>query len=190
MKRLNLRDVGALLLFLVYLSLIALGMVSCSARKSQVEISKEVKKNVVVDNSVLEKKSETNVKETTTTKVYDKNETVTEETIYQPEDPTKESFIIEKDGTKVVLNNTKKTVKKTIQKNNTQSEIKSDSEIKQKEASKDKKAIKRVDESKTYKKQKEVKKGAFPWYYIVLIIGVIVLIFWLFRKYKDKIWWF
>jgi len=190
MKRLNLKDIGIALVLFVYISLIALGMMSCSARKTQTEINKEEKKEVVVDNSVLEKKSETNVKETITNKVDDKNETVTEETVYEPKDESKESFIIEKDGTKTILNNAKKTVKKTTQKNNTQSESKVDSEITQKEASKDKKAIKLTDESKTYKKQKETKKEAFPWYYWVLIAGVIATAIWLLNKYKDKIWWF
>lgn len=189
MKRINIKDVGIALLLFMYISLVALGLMSCGARKSKVDISKEDKKEVVVDNSVLEKKLETNVKITSTTKVDDKNETVTEETTYQPEDPTKESSIIEKDGTKVVLNNTKKTYKKTTQKNNTQSEIKDDSEKSQKEASKDKKAVKQVVESKTYKKQKETKKEGFPMYYWALIVGVVLLIIWLFKKYKDKIWW-
>lgn len=164
-------------------------LVSCGARKSNVDITKEENKSVIVDNSVLEKKSDTNVKQTSIVKIDDKNQTIVEETTYQPEDPTKEAIIVDHDGKKIVLNNSKKTVKKTIQNNNTQTDSKFDSETKENKASKEQKDVKGTSESKTYKKQKETEKKAIPWYYCVLGLGVIIFIIWLFKKYKEKIWW-
>ncbi len=190
MKRITLRDIGIGLLLLVYVSLIALGMVSCGARKTDKQVSKEQTENEVVDNSVIEKESESNVKTTVVTKVDDKDETVTEETTYQPEDPTKEASIIDENGNKTVLNNTKKTTKRTTKKNNTQSELKADSETKQKEAVKDKKAIKVFSNTDVVKKASKTERDAVSmWNWLWLLIPIAVVI-WLLRKYKDKIWWF
>lgn len=190
MKRITLRDVGIVLLLFLYVSLIALGLVSCGARKTDKQVSKEKTESNFVDNSVTEKDSESNVKENVVIKINDKNKTVTEETTYSPEDPTKEAYIIEKDGTKVVLNNSKKTYKKTIQDNNTKSELKADSEINQKEAVKEEKDIKVSNNTTVIKKSSKTERDAVSmWNWLWLLIPVAVLI-WLFRKYKDKIWWF
>lgn len=190
MKRINLKDIGIVFLFLLYISLIALGMVSCGARKTDKQITKEKTEINVVDNSVTEKESESNVKENVIIKIDDKNKTVTEETTYSPEDPTKEAYIIEKDGTKVVLNNSKKTYKKTTQDNNTQSELKADSEIKEKEAVKDKKDIEATTNTNVVKKASKTERDAVSmWNWLWLLIPAAFII-WLFRKYKDKIWWF
>ncbi len=189
MKRLTLKDVGIALMLFAYLSLIALGLMSCSVRKTQTKISKEESKVSIIDNSTIDKKSESNVKETKVVTVDDKNETVTEETTYEPEDPLKESFLIEKDGTKTVFNNLKKTFKKTTQKNNTKSESNAKSEITQKEAVKEVKKIKLDSDTEKYNKSKLTDKKAYSWYnwlWLLIPIGVII---WLFRKYKDKIWW-
>lgn len=166
-----------------------LSLTSCGARKSSVEIAKEENKSIIIDNSVLEKKSDTNVKQTSIVKVDDKNQTIVEETTYQAEDATKEAIIVDQDGKKIVLNNSKKTIKKTIQNNNTQTDSKVDSEIKQNKASNEQKDIEGTSESKTYKKQKDTDKKAIPWYYWVFGLGIIIFIIWLFKKYKEKIWW-
>lgn len=190
MRGINLKTIVIGLLFLLYISLIALGMVSCGARKTDKQVSKEQTESKVVDNSVTEKQSESNVKENVVIKIDDKNKTVTEETTYSPEDPTKEAFIIEKDGTKVILNNSKKTYKKTTQDNNTQSEIKSDSETKQKEAVKGKKAIKASVSTEVVKKSSKTEREEISmWNWVWLLIPIVAII-WLLRKYKDKIWWF
>lgn len=190
MGRINLKDIGIGLLFLLYISLIALGMVSCGARKTDKQVSKEKIENDIVNNSVTEKQSESNVKENVVIKIDDKNKTVTEETTYSPEDPTKEAFIIEKDGTKVVLNNSKKTYKKTTQDNNTQSELKSDSEAKQKEAVKDKKDIKSSTNTDVVKKSSKTERDEVSMWNWAWLLIPIAFVIWLLRKYKDKIWWF
>lgn len=94
----------------------------CGARKVTIHKSKEETKTETVDNSVIEKQVDTNVKKTFETKVDDKNETLTKKTTYEPQDVTKEASITESDGKKTVLNNTKKIVEETVKKNNTKTE--------------------------------------------------------------------
>lgn len=175
MKKLNI--IYGLLFFTLLVS-----MCSCGARKVNKTQSKEETTQTVTDNSTVEKKSETNVKTTKTVNVDDKNETVTEETIYEPKDPAIESFIIEKDGTKVVLNNTKKTVKKTTQKNNTQTNKVENSETKQNDAFKEQKSVKEVVEYKKENKSKETKKENFNWLSLWWIYIIILCLLYFFRK--------
>lgn len=166
-----------------------MSLTSCGARKVDKQVLNEETETKIVDNSVSEKESESNVKTTILTKVDDKNETVTEETIYQPEDTTKEAVIIDENGKKIVLNNSKKTVKKTTQKNNIKSEYKYDSEIIEKEAFKDKKDIKALSNTNTIKKESKIDREAvsmWNWLWLLIPVGIII---WLFRKYRDKIWW-
>ena len=92
-----------------------MSLTSCGARKVDKQVLNEETETKIVDNSVSEKESESNVKTTILTKVDDKNETVTEETIYQPEDPTKEAIITDENGKKTILNNSKKTIKKMLE---------------------------------------------------------------------------
>lgn len=176
-----------ILLVSLFFALIAMGLISCGARKVNKEHSKEETKSEVVDNSVIEKQTHTNVKTTTTVKVDDKNETVTEETTVSPEDNTKEAFIIEKDGTKVVLNNTKKVYKKTTQKNNTQSDIIKNIDEVKKEAVKEQKSIKQVNTSKKENSVKKVDKKAFNPLNLFWLIIPIALIYFLYRQYKKYI---
>ena len=164
-------------------------LTSCGARKVDKQVLNEETEAIIVDNSVSEKESESNVKTTILTKVDDKNETVTEETIYQPEDPTKEAIITDEEGKKIILNNSKKTIKKITQKNNSQSESKSDSQIIEKEAIKDEKDIKASSNTNTVKKSSKTDRDAVSmWNWLWLLIPVVIII-WLFRKYRDKIWW-
>jgi len=152
----------------------------CGARKVNKDKSKEETHIEQTDNSVTEKQIDINTKTTTTVNVDDKNETVTQETIYEPSDNTKESFVIEKDGTKVILNNVKKTVKKTTQKNNTQINKIGNSELVQNNASKEQKAIKEVVEFKKEIKHKDSEIKNTPWYYFaigfVIVIGIIYFV--------------
>lgn len=176
-----------ILLVSLFFALIAMGLISCGARKVSKQASKEETKSEVVDNSVTEKKIDTNVKTTTTVKVDDKNETVTEETTYSPSNPEKESFVIEKDGTKVILNNVNKTVKKTTQKNNTQTNKVQNSETTQNNAFKEQKDVKQVNTSIKKENSKQVDKKQFnPFVLIISIIGVLFLlylIYWLYKKF-------
>lgn len=181
------KKILAILIFLVFIALCGLGLTSCGARHVEKERSKEEIKSEVVDNSVIEKKTDTNVKKTIETKTDDKNETVTEETTYTPEDPTKEAIIIEKDGTKTVLNNTKKTYTKTIKKNNTQSQTNKYVDSVRKDIEKEKKSIESKYEAKKESSAKEVDKKKFnPFVLIGSIAGVLLLlylIYWLYKKF-------
>lgn len=160
-------------------------MCSCSARKVNKQSSKEETKTELTDNSVTEKQTETNVKTETTLKVDDKNESVTTETTYSPEDPAKEAYVIEKDGTKVVLNNVKKIVKTETKKNNTQTELVNKTDELKKEAEKEQKAVEQVNTSIKENKSKKVEKEPFNWRIIVWSLIAIAVIYYFYRKYKN-----
>lgn len=178
------KTIFKILLISLFFALIAMGLISCGARKVNIEKQKEETKTEVTDNSVTDTKIDSNIKETTTVKTDDKNETVTEEISYTPADPEKESFIIEKDGTKTVLSNIKKTVKKTIQKNNTQTQKSGNSEFMQKEAVKEQKSVKQVNTSKKENKSKQTERTAISWYWYLLLIIPIGIIYYFLKRYK------
>lgn len=140
---------------------IMFSLISCGTRKVAKSETKEETKTELTDNSTIEQQSGSNIKTTTAVKTDDKNETVTEETTISPEDNTKEAFIIEKDGTKTVLNNVKKTVKKTTQNNNTQTNKTENSEIKQNSGSKEQKAVKQTNTSVKKENSKQADKKQF-----------------------------
>jgi sensor c-di-GMP phosphodiesterase-like protein len=162
-------------------------MCSCGARKVSKSETKEETKTESTDNSIIENKSETNIKTETTVKTDDKNETVTEETTYTPTDPTKEAFIIEKDGTKTVLNNAKKTVKKTTQKNNTQTNKTENSEIKQNSVFKEQKAVKHTNTSVKKENSKQVYKKQFNHFGIAFIGTLIIFIGYVIYRFYKKL---
>lgn len=169
---------GCLLFVFIY------SMCSCGARKVNIEKQKEVSHTEISDNSLKERKTDTNVKTTTTVKVDDKTQTVTEETILEPADNTKESFVIEKDGTKTVLNNTKKTVRKTTKNNNTQVVSNLESAENKNEVFKEQKAVERKESSKKEIKRKETDRKAIPWYYYAIGIVVIGIIYYGLKKFR------
>lgn len=160
----------------------------CGARKVSKEQSKEQTKTETVDNSVIEKNVDANVKTTIETKVDDKNETVTQETIYEPSDNAKESFVIEKDGTKVILNNAKKIVRNTTQKNNTQTSADTKKEEVKKESDKEQKVIKHFEITKKESILKESKRSGAKWYsywwIYLIILGVLYFLFKRFRIFE------
>jgi len=178
------KKINIIYICLVYVLLFS--MCSCGARKVNKEHSKEEIKTESVDNSVIEKQTDTNVKTTTIVKVDDKNETVTEETTISPADNTKEAFIIEKDGTKVVLNNTKKVYKKTTQKNNSSTSANIAQVQIENKASKEKKNIEQKEVSTKEVKAKQVDKKQFnPFVLIMTGIGVLVLLYVIYILYKK-----
>ncbi len=164
---------------------LALMLFSCGARKVSKESSKEDIKNEVIDNSVIEKQSESNIKETTTVKTDDKNEIIIEETTYEPKDPSKESFFIEKDGSKTVLNNLKKTTKKTTQKNNTKSQLENNVSESKKEGFKEQKAVKHINESKKENSVKAIDKKQFNPFQLLWLIIPLLIIYIAYRKYNK-----
>jgi len=175
------RSTSILLLIITYAIIIS----SCGARHVKKSESKEETKNELIDNSTIEKKSGTNVKTTITIKADDKNETVTEEMTISPEDNAKEAFIIEKDGTKTVLNNAKKTVKKTTQKNNTQTKKIGNSELVQNSVIKEQKSVKAVVVAKKQENSKQIdKKELSPFNLLWLLIPVLI-IYVFYRIYKK-----
>lgn len=172
---------------IIYLCLCAVllySACSCGARRVIKESTKEEIKAELVDNSVTEKQTDTNVKTTTTINVDDKNETVTEETILEPADTSKESFVIEKDGTKVVLNNAKKIVRKTTQNNNTKTELVNNIDELKKEAVKEQKAIKQKEVSVKENSSKEIERKVIPWYYFIIVLAVLGIIYWILKKFR------
>lgn len=176
------------LLISLFFALIALGLISCGAIHVKKEQSKEKIKSDIKDNSVTEKQIDTNVKTTIETKIDDKNETVTQETVYEPQDNTKESFVIEKDGSKVVLNNAKKIVRHTSQKNNIQTELVRKTDELKKDSQKESKAIEVKYEAKKESKAKEVEKEQFNpiSYYIGFAIFIIILgiAYFVFKRFR------
>jgi len=158
---------------------------SCSARKVQKSVSKEETKSTVTDNSKTELVIDTNVKTTTTEKTDDKNETVTEETEYAPQDASKESFVIEKDGTKVILNNVKKIVRKTTQKNNTVTASNTESQESKKKSITEQKSARQVLDSKKENSSKQIDKKAFSPFNLLWFLIPIGIIYVFYRIYKK-----
>lgn len=158
---------------------------SCGSRKVQVEKQKEETKTEITNNSYSERSFSENVKSETKIKVDDKNETVTTETTYRPEDPTKEAYIIEKDGTKTVLGNSSKTVKTETKKNNTQINTAEKKEEAKQADSKQQNNIEMSKEEKKELKQKETENTRIPvWYWITGLV-ILVIIYVSYRIYKK-----
>lgn len=179
------KNIFKFLVSLLAIALISL-LFSCGARKVNKSQSKEETTTEISYNSTTENKSETSVKTTATVNVDDKNETVTEEIIYEPKDETKESFVIEKDGTKLVLNNAKKTVKKTTQKNNTVVSSNSEHASIENSTSKEQKSVKQINTTKKETKAKQVDKKQFnPFVSICIVAFGLILLWCIYRFYKK-----
>lgn len=154
----------------------------CGSRKVQIDKQKEETKTEIMDKSVSETKTTENVKTETKTVVDDKNESVTTETTYKPEDPTKEAYIIEKDGTKTVLGNSSKTVKTETKKNNTQTNTEEKKEEAKQADSKKQNNVSISQEAKQESKQKEVEKSQFNWLSLWWVYLIILGVLYFFRK--------
>jgi type IV secretory pathway VirB10-like protein len=103
--------------------ILGFAMNSCSAKKTdKTKTSEEIKTEIVAETDI-KKSEESNVKKTENTIVDDKNETITKETIYEPIDHNKPASVIDPDGRKTSLNNSKKTTRETTKKNNTKTGI-------------------------------------------------------------------
>lgn len=168
---------------LIFVFLVA--MCSCGARKVNKKSFKEETKTELIDNLVTDKQTETNIKTETKIIVDDKNESVTTETTYSPEDPTKEAYVIEKDGIKVILGNSKKTVKTETKKNNTQTTALETKEEVKKDVYKERKDVVEVTEAKKENSSKEVKKDTFNVFNLLWLLIPIVIIYIFYRIYKK-----
>jgi hypothetical protein len=168
---------------------IGLVLIGCSARKTQTEIIKEESNVVNSDNSIVDEKSETNVKQISTVAVDDKNEIFSKEEVYEPIDSDKEASIIDSNGNKIILNNSKKTTKTITRKNNIQTKMNSNLDSKRNNASNEQK---KINQTSTYKKNNKVKfvdKKTFNWFNLLFLIVPLALLYYLFKKYREKIWW-
>jgi len=188
-----------LILFILFLSL---NLTSCGARKTESK-SEEIKEqsqiktnSQVVDTSTLNENLKTNTSTESTTKIDDKDETVVKETTYEPKDISKPAIITDENGKKIVLENVKKTTKETIQKNNkkTDNTLKSDVvssvDTKLKKESKNNSVIdnKKSTESKLDTKETDKKPfNVMNLLWLLIPIGLIVIVYWVWRKYKSVI---
>lgn len=124
---------------------------------------------------------------------------IIEETVtYEPIDKDKPAYVINKQGKKIELNNSKLTEKKTVSNNKTASNEKSNIQINaKKEAAKQSEASQKA-AAKKAADQLNIKRESGGWSVVFwLVIGLIVAI-WLIWKYgrfpwlekiKSKIWW-
>lgn len=173
-----------ILLIGLFFSLIALGLISCGARKVNKESSKEETKVDVVDKSVIEKQSDSNVKQTTVVTVNDKNEVISTEETISPIDNTKEASIIGSDGRKIILNNSKKTTKTETKKNNTQTSATENKDEIKSDNSKQQNNIQKSEEKNIEKSVKNVEQKQFNWlslWWLYLII--IAILYFIGRKF-------
>jgi len=171
-------------IILTVISLIWL-LLSCGSRKVNKEHSKEETKTEQIDNSITEIQSESNIKQTTTLKVDDKNEIVSKEDTFEPIDPTKEASIIDENGKKTILNNSKKTSKSINQKNNTATSKEILQVETKKEAITEQKAVKQVNTSKKENSSKAINKKQFNPFELLWLIIPLLIIYWAYRKYKN-----
>lgn len=159
---------------------------NCGARHVKKSESKEETKTEITDKSASETKTIENVKTETKTFVDDKNESVTTETTYKPEDPTKEAYVIEKDGTKTILVNSSKTVKTETKKNNTQTNTEEKKEEAKQADSKQQNNVGISQEVKKESKQKESENKSYPWYYFTpCVLFLLIALYILYRMYKK-----
>lgn len=177
------------LFFGIIILILSFSINSCGARKTDKFRASETVNSDSSVNSVVEKKEESTIKTEKKVVVDDKDETVTEETIYEPSDATKPASIIDENGKETVLNNAKKTTRKTTKKNNTKTDNSTNSEEFHKTELKELKNIKVKVIAK--KASKEIHVDKKEWSPLSLLWWIIpgVIVFWLFKKYKDKMWW-
>ncbi|MBC5840745.1 hypothetical protein H8R23_04950 [Flavobacterium sp. F-380] len=162
---------------------------SCGARKAEKTRSTEETKNETTTAAILEKKEESAVKVEEKTTVIEKDNSKVVETSYRPIDPTKEATITTPEGKKHTLHNAEVVIKETTQdkerKTDTSidSETTNKSELKEESESNNKAAAKKASEVIVIDK-----KAWSPVHLLWLLIPVLIVVF-LFNKYKSKIWW-
>lgn len=161
---------------------------SCGARKAEKNRTSEASKIETSNKSIVEKSDESNVKKTEKNIVDDKNETVTKETSYEPIDPTKPASVIDPDGKKHELNNSKKTTRETTQKNNTKTDNSRNSEeFHKSELSELSESGTKADIKKADVEIKVERSAWSMWNFLWLLIPIGL--YFGYKKYKYKIWW-
>jgi hypothetical protein len=176
------------------LFLIALIFISCGARKVEKSVVKESLTTEQSDNSILIKTEDLNLKKSESTKVDYKNETVTKETVYEPIDPTKSATVINGDGTRTDLNNSKKTTRETTQKNNIKTDQSKNTVQDAKIVTSDKKDVKQKTNTKKVAEVVQIDRKQFNlWNSLWILLLVPIYFIWKNRSViLDKIksfWW-
>lgn len=165
---------------LTILSLVWLCL-SCGSRKVNKEKTKEEIHVEQTDNSVIT----SNIDTFTKFNVVYKGQSITTENVFEPIDNTKEASIIDSNGKKTILNNSRKVIRNTVAKNNTVSDVQET----QKQAVKEQKAVKQVNTSKKENSLKVIDKKQFnPMQLILFGIAFLIVVFLLwsaYRKYKN-----
>lgn len=187
--------------------ILGFAMNSCSARKAEKSKTIETSKSVVTENVTTDKKEElkaiedSNIKETSTTKIDDKNNTVVEENVIEPINPDKPADYVDPSGKKHTLNNTKIKTTKTTTKNDTKTESKKDVETVNKKELQYQKELKQKQELENELEQKKLaldkisERKGFNFLWLLLLIPLIFIVY-LIIKNKTKIksliswpWW-
>lgn len=175
--------------------LLALVICSCGARKVDKNKNSEAQEVEFTDNSIIQKKEESNLKITENTKVDDKNETLIKETVFEPVNPNNPSSVIDENGKETILKNAKKTTKETKQKNNTKTDNSKDSEqFNKSEVSEKIESAAKVD-TKIASEEVKVDRAAWSlwsWLWLLIPIGLIVLVVKNRMKivtWIEDIWW-
>lgn len=190
------KTVIRILLLGLFFSLIALGLISCGARKVDKERKKEFYNIDLVDKSKsyikgeIKTESETNVKRSEETFINNQDQTVTKKETISPVDNTKPASYKDENGKVQELNNSTKTTETTTKKNNTKTENKVNTDEVKKESKdsifKEKKAND-INLKASSKKESElinVEREQFNWlslWWLYLIIITIVYFIW--RKF-------
>ena len=185
MKNENLKAI----LFWIFVITISILMNSCSARKAEKNRSNEESKTEATTESDIAKKEESSSNVDQQTTVVEKEKVREVETTYKPIDATKEATVTTPEGKKHTLNNAEVVIKETDKDKETKtdtsinSETTNKSELKEESESNNKAAAKKASEAIVIDK-KEWSPVNLLW----LFIPVLIVVF-LYNKYKSKIWW-
>lgn len=182
------------LLLWIFAIVVGLAMNSCGAKKTAItETSEAIKTETGTENN-SNKKEESNIKKTENTVVDDKNETITKETTYELIDSTKPGSVVDPDGRKTDLINSKKTTRETTKKNNTKTDVaKASNESKKSELSDQSKSASKTGTKKANEAINIDRKAWSSLNLLWLLVPLGLLIAWLNKSkiitWAKNIWW-
>lgn len=168
--------------------LLLLWMTSCGTRKVQTSNTKKVDEleQKATDKKDLSVQDTSNVK--VTKQVASTDETLTEKKIFIPIDPTKPSTFIDDKGNKRELNNTSYTEEKTSSKTNKKGAIYTETSGSTKIIDNGIKSNTTKVKAQVESKNKDSVRTSLGWIWLLLLLPIILIVY-LFWKFKDKIWW-
>ena len=173
----------------IFVITISILMNSCSARKAEKNRINEESKTEATTESDIAKKEESSSNVDQKTTVVEKEKVREVETTYKPIDPTKEATVTTPEGKKHTLNNVEVVIKETDKDKGTKTDTSINSEITNKSELTDKsKAENKADVKKASEAIVIDKKEWSPVNLLWLFIPVLIVVF-LYNKYKSKIWW-